>query len=314
MKTNPSLAAFIITFNRPLILKDTLQQIMEQTRPPDLILVVDNGRSSDTEDITRQFSEETVEVKYQAMDDNIGPAGAAAYALQWLCDQGYDWICWVDDDNPLRTPDTLERLLKLGVSSTDENLGGVAAVGALWDWKKGELKRVPDPDPDSVVEVDAVGGNQQLILRREVIQAVGLPDARLFFGLEEIEYCLRIRRAGYHLLVDGGLMQAKRAMFDRLNMKQPRLTAAALQKNYSSLWRRYYTTRNYIFTMNETFQRPDLARRETLKSFARAFFSWARGPKYGAAFCNLQMRGVVDGYLGRMGRTVMPNAKYKDVS
>ena len=58
MKTNPSLAAFIITFNRPLILKDTLQQIMEQTRPPDLILVVDNDRSSETEEIARQFSQD----------------------------------------------------------------------------------------------------------------------------------------------------------------------------------------------------------------------------------------------------------------
>jgi hypothetical protein len=78
---------------------------------------------------------------------------------------------------------------------------------------------------------------------------------------------------------------------------------------YDLIWRRYYRTRNYIFMMRKTFQRPDLARRETWKSLGRSIFCWLRGIRYGIEFTRLQLRGVVDGYRGKMGRTVLPRPK-----
>ena len=124
------------------------------------------------------------------------------------------------------------------------------------------------------------------------------------FGFEEPEYCLRIRNAGYRFLVNGDLMRLYRTKAGRLNLK--RRQSPIPHHTYQSIWRQYYSTRNYIFVMNKTFQRPNLARREALKAVGRTFFSWRRGPKYGFAFTNLQLRGVLDGYLSRMGRTVMP--------
>jgi hypothetical protein len=61
--------------------------------------------------------------------------------------------------------------------------------------------------------------------------------------------------------------------------------------------------------MRRTFARPDLARREAARALARSLTAWGRGPGYGLRFGALQLRGVVDGYRGRLGRTVPPQPK-----
>ncbi|RPI54052.1 MAG: glycosyltransferase [Acidobacteria bacterium] len=300
------LGAFIMTFNRPLVLRRTLELLQAQSRRPDHVLVIDNGSSSATQDVVSAFPASWI--SYCGMTENVGPAGAAAFALERLTTEarGYEWIYWGDDDDPPQSPDTIQRLMSIAETSS-EDTAGVAAVGALWDWQRGEARRLPDHALTGLIDVDVVGGNQQLILRSDVIRTVGLPDRRLFFGLEEIEYCLRIRRAGYRILVDGDMMRECRARSGRLDWRPPRSKRPAQPQH--TLWRRYYSTRNYIFSMR-MFERPDLARHEALKSLARAVLSWGRGPRFGAVFTVLQLRAIVDGYRGCMGQTVVPTPKY----
>lgn len=240
------------------------------------------------------------------MGDNLGPAGAAAYAIKWLTQEGYEWIGWGDDNDPPPFPYTFERLLKVVSESKDENLGGVGAVGAKWDWRKGEFKRLPDAALHGNVEVDSIGGGY-FIQRSNIIHSAGLPDARLFFGFFDPEYCLRIRRSGYRLLVDGDLMREYREKAGRLNLKMQHNLVSRYPQ--TGLWQRYYRTRNYIFMMRQTFQHPELARREALKALGRTFGAWTRGWEYGATFTRLQLRGILDGYRGRLGRTVTPTTQ-----
>ena len=299
------LGAFVTTLNRPAILKTTLQVLLSQTKSPDHILIVDNGATAESQAVVATFPSNRV--AYRAMPENVGPAGAAAYALDRLGRHGCDWIYWGDDDNPPRSVDTIERLLRMATTGGDD-VGAVGAVGAMWDWTRGEMLRLPDEALNGVIRVDIIAGGSQLIVRRETVANVGVPDSRLFFGLEDLEYCLRIGNAGYRLLVSGEMMMELRARAGHLN-RSPRRSFVP-HHSPASLWRQYYSTRSYIFAMNTTFRRPDLARRESLKAAARAFRSWSRGLKYGSACTALQLRAVVDGYLGHMGRTVSPMPKY----
>lgn len=302
--------AFVITYNRPAILHTTVSAVLDQTCTPEHILVVDNGEPSVTAQALADFDADLV--AHHAMGDNTGPAGATAYALRRLAAENYDWIYWVDDDDPPQTTDTLERLLALATSVADPALGGVGVVGSRFDWRIGEMQRLRDDELQGVVDVDVIAGNQQLILSRQMIEAVGVADSRLFFGLYEPEYCLRIRRSGYRLLVDGPTMREHRERAGRLGIH----TARSIVPDYPAArtWQRYYRTRNYIFMMRRTFERPDLARREAAKAMVRSVTACARGPRYGARFTPLQLRGIVDGYRERMGRTVLPVPKYPDGS
>jgi glycosyltransferase involved in cell wall biosynthesis len=304
-------AACITTFNRPEVLKKTLEKILQQTHPPDSVLIVDNGNLQETRKVLDYFPH--FELTYHPMKTNTGPAGASAFAFTKLVQEGNDWIYWGDDDNPPQLPDTLERVLNIAVNS-DPDVAGVGAVGARFNWKTGESVRVPNETLKGIIEVDTIGGNSHLILRSEAIRKVGVPDERLFFGYYEPEYCLRIRKAGYRLQVDGELMWRYRELNRRLDVKRQRNYLPVY--TYDFIWRRYYRTRNYIFMMRNTFHRPDLARRETLKGVVRMILSWSRGLKYGAKFTQLQSLGILDGYRKRTGKTIVPVTKMstKDVS
>lgn len=295
---------FVATYRRPAKLKETLERILSQTRLPDVLLVVDNARCQETEAVVKSFNSERI--VYEAMTENLGSAGGTAYGTQWVYDHGFDFIYSGDDDDPPKTTDTMERLLKILESSSREVIGA-GAVGALWDWKKGELVRLPDSALHGVVSVDVIGGNHHLILKREGIEAFGVPNSRLFFGYPDVEYCLRIQKAGYRLVVDGDLMRLHRESVNRINFQRKR--SLVPRRAYGSVWRNYYTTRNYINMMRNTFDRPDLAFRESLKAFSRVPLSWLRGFKYGSAFSRLQLKAVVDGYFSRMGRTIPPGEK-----
>jgi GT2 family glycosyltransferase len=297
---------FVMTYNRPAILQKTLQAIANQSVTPDLVLVVDNGDAPETKRVADNFA--TLPVRYHSMGENTGPAGAAAFGLEWLVNEGFDWIYWVDDDDPPVFKETLERLLKLACHDESTKIGGVGSVGSRFNWSVGEEERFPDSALQGTLDVDSIGGNQQMILSSKMVSEVGFPEPTLFFGKEELEYCLRLRRAGYRLLVDGPFMYEHRVRVGRQNLQRTRNVVPVA--SFKNLWQRYYTSRNYIYMMQNTFQRPDLARREVAKALVRMAASWKRGPKYGAAFAHLQSRAIVDAYRGAMGRTISPNSKY----
>lgn len=76
MQNKQKLGAFIVTFNRPAILKNSIRLLLEQTRPPEIILIVDNGNSETTKPALENFPAE--KVIYENTGDNLGSAGGFA--------------------------------------------------------------------------------------------------------------------------------------------------------------------------------------------------------------------------------------------
>jgi glycosyltransferase involved in cell wall biosynthesis len=302
---DPSVGAFVVTWNRPGRLRDTLDALLRQTWPPDAIFVVDNGDG----DAARRVAEEVGngQIGYQSTGDNLGPAGGVAFGMRWLADLGFDWILVNDDDNPPWRDDILERLrLLIRRHGDDPELGAVARSGLRWDWRRGRPINVPDSQLHGDVALDVTGTGLQFVVRREVIEKVGTSREDLFFGREDELFCLRMVRSGWNLLADGELWAETRDEKAR-KFGPPRTFRRHLEQ--SPAWRGYYATRNYIAEMRRTFGRPDLARREIWRAGARSAAAWLSGPRYGMEVTRLQVRAVIDGYRGRLGRTVQPVPK-----
>jgi glycosyltransferase involved in cell wall biosynthesis len=302
----PTWATFITTFNRPDVLAETIRRVLDQTVPPDVLLIVDNGTDPGTEEVARAVGDPRI--VYERTGDNLGSAGGVSYGMQWVADHGYDWAHSVDDDNPPSTPDMIERLQALVARHEGPALGAVGSNGGRWNWAKGEFARIRDDELVGDLRVDTIGGNANLTVRREVIQDIGPPERAFFFGFYDPLYCLRIAQAGYELWVDGELHRETRVLAKRIDL-EPGRRALVPRDPYSGIWRRYYVTRNYIFRMTRTFQRPDLARRQALRALGQSVGSWRRGPRYGLRYTTLQVRGIFDGYRGRLGRRIEPMAK-----
>lgn len=296
---------FIITFDRPEILRQTISKVLEQTFSPAYVLVLDNGSNPATQEILGQFAADRV--GYHSMGGNLGPAGAAAFGLRRLVELGFDWVWWGDDDDPPRTADTFERLHALATSA-ESRVGAVAAAGNRWDANTGKVVRPADEELHGVLRLDVFAGNNHPIISSTAVREIGLPDAELFFGYEELEYALRLRAAGYEILADGDLFHRYREAAGRLKLEPRRRTQLSWLGRTS--WRQYYSTRNYIHIMRQQ-RRNDLVFREVIRSLARATASFRGGFDQGSRFTRLQLAAVIDGYLGKLGKQVSPVAKYE---
>lgn len=300
-----NVGAFIVTYRREDHLERSLHALLGQSRVPDRILVVDNAASADTAALVRRL--EHPALAYEAAPANLGSAGGTELGQRRLHEAGFDFVYFGDDDNPPRAADTVERLIGL-LAASGPDVGGTGALGARWDWRTGRLVRLPDDALDGVLEVDFIGGNHTLVMPRAAIDRVGFYNGGLFFGYPDLEYSLRIRRAGYRLLVDSELMRRHRSESGRLGITLRR--SPRPRRPRAAIWRSYYTTRNYISMMRTTFDRPDLARREAARALGRTVASWSRGPGYGMEFTRLQLKALADGFAGRLGPQVPPRAKY----
>ena len=231
----------IVTFHRPDTLVTTLAQIAAQSRPVDCLVVVDNGS-----DHSARTAAEAAGAVYVDSGSNLGPAGGISVGMkQILSGAGDDdWLVLFDDDDPPRTLDVLERLWDFAHlrHSKDVRTAAIGLVGARYDFRRGITRRVKDAELQGPVTVDYIGGGQLPMFRCAVLREVGVFDERLFFGFDDLEHGLRLRRAGYSQYVDGEMWMAEREFHQRTGLDGSRLRTS----RDVAAWRRYYSVRNAV--------------------------------------------------------------------
>jgi len=84
--------AAIVTHNRCQLLSRCIDHIHSQSRPPDALVVINNGSTDNT---LVMLAERQVEVITQA---NLGSAGGWHRAISHCLDQGFDAVWLMDDD------------------------------------------------------------------------------------------------------------------------------------------------------------------------------------------------------------------------
>ena len=304
MRTTSAVYGVLVTYRRPAELATTLQRLSEQTRPLDTLVVIDNDSDPATKHLVDSLTT-LREVAYVAAPENLGPAGALALGTSQVLRSAdaTDWVMFFDDDDPPAAADAIERTTTFAerMRVSDPALAGVGIVGARFDIRTGLTVRVPDDELGGPVAVDYVGGGQLPCYLAGAMADVGLPDARLFFGFDDLEYGLRLRAAGYKLYVDGDewatLRSARgRTGLDHRPSKQVRPVG----------WRDYYSTRNLVWILRSRGRHVAAARFMAVRIVGKAAYNVTRSPRLASSHLRLGVRAGVDAYRGRMGRTVEP--------
>lgn len=290
--TNKKFAAFIVTYNRPDILMDTIEKCLNQTRPPEKLLIVDNNDNDDTKNNLAQLYPDAAHLK---VGHNSGFAGGGKLGLEALAKEGYEWILWADDNDPPYTEDTFEKLLQLA-ERYGPACGQVGVVGHKLNRRTGLLIRTTNEELEKseYLEVDTIGGGMIKIIRGASVLKGIVPEPKLFFGFEDLDHDLSQQRAGYKIVVHSRLFLDLRKKWNRMNVKHTRIK----KKDEGVLWRDYYSIRNSLFVMVKN--RYYTAFFSILfVSIGKSLLNYKHGFRYGTLVTRNTYRAIRDYGLGR---------------
>jgi len=236
-----TVAIVVVTYNRADLLVNLLDGLAGLQRPADAVIVVDNASTDHTAAVLADASLRGLRVI--TTPENLGGAGGFRAGMKAAYDGGFDRI-WLMDDDVVPAPDCLTVLLATDedcLMSVRENTeGGLIELAATRFDLRNPLAIKPKtasvmttyPDRASMperVELENVAF-EGFMVRRRVVETIGLPDASFFIFYDDVDYALRARRAGWRIW---GIRDAR--LVRQLDFSQ--------QHDLSS-WKGFYMYRN----------------------------------------------------------------------
>lgn len=209
-----SVVVVIPTWNRRDDLLRCLQTLAGQTHSNVAVVVVDNGSEDGTAAAVRAAHPACVVLRHRL---NLGYAGGNNAGIRWALAHGADYVLLVNNDTEV-PPGLVNELMQ--VATATPRLGAAGARNLVLDdpyhlWGAyGVLTYGPfvvrtagqgvtdSPRWRVVKDVDWVIGNGML-LSRSALEEVGLLDDNFFAYHEDVDWCVRARRAGYRIVYAG---------------------------------------------------------------------------------------------------------------
>ncbi len=222
------IAAVVVTYNRPHILKKCLESMLAQTVVPERIYVIDNSPGTDTRSMIETYFSF---VKYEHFPDNIGSEGGYCEGIK-LAYEDSDYV-WLLDDDCVSEKNALAELLKWAIMLGKE--GKVGAVRSARSW---------DSEKDSpILEIEDLFAWRGTLVSSEVVKKTGLPEKTLFLYGGDMEYGLRIRKAGYRMYL---IFSSRIDSLDFSGKIQGKIGTVRTE-SYTQPFRIYYAYRNELW-------------------------------------------------------------------
>lgn len=290
-----------MTFERPTEVREMILKLKEQSVSPDKILIVDNSASLDTQLLVEDIGDPAIH--YFRVGMNSGPAGAAHFGLKILASEGFDWIYWGDDDDPPRNPNDFKILFEVlrRANSSYERIGIVGKAGGKFNKLTGRTSSFRNRElKDGIMEADFVPGNNISIINGSMINEGIQPNQKLFFGFEELDFCLKVKRAGYRIIFDSAAFLERRKSSGR-GHPDYKWKGQSIGM-HDKLWRQYYSTRNMlnILTVNHLWIALAF---NILRNIVKSAYGFRYGLGYGVKNAKIQWLAIIHFAVNRFGKT-----------
>ena len=294
---SPRVGVVVLNWRRPDDTIACLASLREQDYPSCDVIVIDNGSPDGSPAAIRGRFPDVVLIEN---DRNLGFAGGSNVGIRHAVDHGADYVLLLNDDTVV-APDMLRTLVS--IAESDPRIGIVGPKIFYYEppdvvWSAGGtvdglgrarhigVDRRGDGTPDAARDVDYVTGCA-LLVKRGVVDRIGMLDERFFAYFEETEWCARARRAGFRVVcVPGARMWHK---------IEP--TARGHSRAYL-----YLMSRNRLLYLGCCGARPWIVVSAIL-DLLRTAASWYLRPRHREMrpFSSSLVRGVGDFMVGRFG-------------
>ena len=243
MSAGATVAVVVVTFNRADLLARMLDGLAAQTHRPDAVYIVDNASSDHTREVLDRWHGGDLPLRVTHSADNLGGAGGFHLGLRQAYGDGFDRI-WLMDDDVVPAPDCLAvllahdegclmavredtsgRLVEKAATRFDlDNPLAIKPKTGMVETTYGTREAMPER-----VEIENVAF-EGFLVRRDVVQRIGLPDPSYFIFYDDVDYAVRARRAGYRIWAVRDAVLVRQLDFD--------------QQHDLGSWKGYYMYRN----------------------------------------------------------------------
>ena len=207
-----TVAVVVVTHNRADLLGRMLDGLVAQTYAADTVIVVDNASGDHTQQVLDRHD---LPLQVIRSEENVGGAGGFRIGMETAYAGGWDRI-WLMDDDVLPAPDCLETLMAVDPEHADclmcvrEDLDGhlVEKSATTFDLRNPLAVRPKTASVETtygtraamppLVEIQVVAF-EGFLVRRRVVDAVGLPDPEFFIFYDDADFALRARKAGFRI-------------------------------------------------------------------------------------------------------------------
>lgn len=296
--SQPLIYIIILNSNRRDDTLACLESLSKSTYENFQIIVLDNKSTDDSVEAIRSAFPE---VQLIDLVENLGYAGNNNVGIEEAIKQGADWVLVLNEDTILDL-NCLVELVKVGESDPKigivgpmvyhhnepdviQSAGGM--LGKYWQSQhlgQNELDRGQFQSPHRVEWISGCA----ILVRKAVIEQVGMLDVKFFIYWEETEWCIRAARGGWLIF----------------HVPRAKIWHKGVQRNYQPKPSfTYYGTRNHLLTLAK-HQAPLQAKIYTWLQYFRTLLSWSIKPKWRDKWehRNAMWKGIGDFLQRRWGR------------
>lgn len=244
MSLKTTVAAVIVTYNRCEKLKNVINALVSQTRPPDRVFVVDNASTDETGRYLSTLATEDARFEHVLLPENIGGAGGFYEGARTAYEEGFEYI-WLSDDDAYPEPDALEQLVDAiqtfpkhfnhrpsfacsNVKWTNGDLCEMNTPQAVWDWPR--FYR-----PETPYFLVGACSFVSVLVPRWVFKTHGFPIKDYFIWYDDAEFTQRIAKSYPGIFVPHSIVK-----HDVLENKGVNYSLV----NDSNVWKFRYGARN----------------------------------------------------------------------
>lgn len=199
--------AIVLTYNRLSLLKECIKCLRNQSIPADGIIVVNNGSI----DGTAVWLSQQADLSIVTMAVNIGGSGGFKRAIEEAYKLKSDWI-WLLDDDAFPDKDCLKNLYQVAAIKNNNQivLAPLVIEGDDVDHlHRGyvNFNKIQFPlqiktnnqifeTENNIVDI-SFASFIGMFIGRDIITKIDFPHSHYFIFQEDLEYSMRITRAGY---------------------------------------------------------------------------------------------------------------------
>jgi GT2 family glycosyltransferase len=208
---NPKVSIIILNWNGYIDTIECLESLKKSDYQNYEVIIVDNASAGDDVNILKSKYDGYAHIIANGRND--GFPGGCNIGMRYALDKGTDYLLLLNNDTIVDKSFLTELV---STAQSDDSIGVLGskiyyyyqpkklqAVGGTISWWLGTIRVYGDVEDvgqyDEQAERDFVFGTS-FLLKKQVVEKISFMDETFFFGIEEMDYCTRAKRAGFKVV------------------------------------------------------------------------------------------------------------------